>query len=222
LREPPAFRDPPALRPLLVFRDPLDLRELPDFELLLRPLLVVRDALDLRELLDFELLLRPLLVFRDPLDLRELPDFELLLRPLLVFRDPLDLLELLDFDPLLRPLLAFRDPLLRVLLVLLELRDLVLFVFRLLDDAFFVVDFFRDPPDEAWCARCPFSPCSFITVRAATSLARFPYRPSSFALSRMCSYCRCSFADAPRRCFFPGMASPFAVCRAYAADVHAG
>jgi hypothetical protein len=38
----------------------------------------------------------------------------------------------------------------------------------------FVVDFLRVPDDAARCGRWPFSPCSFMTVRAATSSARLP------------------------------------------------
>jgi hypothetical protein len=105
-----------------------------------------------------------------------------------------------------------RDVLFRALLVLrvaVFFRELLARVVR-----------FRD--DER-CGLCPSSPCCFITVRAATSFARFPYRPSSFALSRMCSYWRCSFSDAPRRCFFPGMSSSSLLletpCRAYAAGI---
>jgi hypothetical protein len=42
-----------------------------------------------------------------------------------------------------------------------------------LDDRLLVV-LRRDVPDEARCGSWPFSPCSFITVRAATSFARLP------------------------------------------------
>ena len=52
--------------------------------------------------------------------------------------------------------------------------------------------------------RWPFSLCCFITVRAATSAARFPYRPDFSASPLMCSYSRCSLLPTPRRCFLPG------------------
>jgi len=48
-------------------------------------------------------------------------------------------------------------------------------------------------PPCLWC---------FITVRAATSFARLPYRPDFCALSLMCSYSRCSLLLTPRKCFF--------------------
>src|ERR1044071_31402 len=47
---------------------------------------------------------------------------------------------------------------------------------------------------------CPFRLCCFITVRAATSFARLPYRPERWADLLICSYCRCSFEPTPRRC----------------------
>lgn len=49
---------------------------------------------------------------------------------------------------------------------------------------------------------CPLRLCCFITVRAATSLARLPYRPDFWAERLIFSYCRCSFEPTPRRCRF--------------------
>src|ERR1700694_5243730 len=51
----------------------------------------------------------------------------------------------------------------------------------------------------------PFSLCSFSTVRAATSLALLPWRPSFRADSRMCSYWRCSLGPIPLTCSFRGI-----------------
>jgi hypothetical protein len=50
-----------------------------------------------------------------------------------------------------------------------------------------------------------FLACFFITVRAATSLARLPYRPDFCADFLICSYWRCSFELAPRSFFLPGI-----------------
>src|SRR5689334_18810187 len=44
-----------------------------------------------------------------------------------------------------------------------------------------------------------------MTVRAATSSARSPYRPLFSADSLMCSYWRCSFSPTPLRGFFLGI-----------------
>ena len=44
----------------------------------------------------------------------------------------------------------------------------------------------------------PFSRRILLTVRAATSSARPPYRPDFFALCLMCLYCRSRFGLAPR------------------------
>lgn len=43
----------------------------------------------------------------------------------------------------------------------------------------------------------PFSRRILLTVRAATSSARAPYRPDFLALCLMCSYCRSRFGLAP-------------------------
>lgn len=57
----------------------------------------------------------------------------------------------------------------------------------------------------------PVGSCCFMTVRAATSFAREPYRPDFAALSWMCSYCRCSFSPTPRRCCFLGIRTTFRI-----------
>ena len=61
------------------------------------------------------------------------------------------------------------------------------------------------------CGQCPLvwpeRLCCFMTVRAATSLARPPYRPDRWADSLICSYIRCSLLPTPRICFEPGILS---------------
>src|ERR1700687_2997757 len=65
----------------------------------------------------------------------------------------------------------------------------------------------RIPANITYCPfLCPFSLCCFMTVRAATSSARSPYRPLFSADSLMCSYWRCSFSPTPFRGFFLGIA----------------
>jgi hypothetical protein len=54
----------------------------------------------------------------------------------------------------------------------------------------------------------PFSRRILLTVRAATSSARPPYRPDFLALCLMCSYCRSRFGLAPRGIVVP----PFSWC----------
>jgi hypothetical protein len=50
---------------------------------------------------------------------------------------------------------------------------------------------------DRWLFVSPFSRRSLLTVRAATSSARPPYRPDFLALCLMCSYCRSRFGLAP-------------------------
>ena len=51
---------------------------------------------------------------------------------------------------------------------------------------------------ERWDLVSPFSRRILLTVRAATSSARRPYRPDLLALCLMCLYCRSRFGLAPR------------------------
>jgi hypothetical protein len=75
------------------------------------------------------------------------------------------------------------------------------FVARDLPELALVEDFFG--PDRRVLIS-PFSRRILLTVRAATSSARPPYRPDFFALCLMCSYCRSRFGLAPL-----GIASSF-------------
>src|SRR5438105_2532026 len=60
-------------------------------------------------------------------------------------------------------------------------------------------DLVREPPARDLVS--PFSRRILLTVRAATSSARPPYRPDLLALSLMCLYCRSRFGLAPRGIF---------------------
>jgi hypothetical protein len=70
----------------------------------------------------------------------------------------------------------------------------------------------REPGDFV----SPFSRRILLTVRAATSSARPPYRPDFFALCLMCWYCRSRFGLAPRgmRSSLPNGFRPICYCYA--------
>src|SRR5437588_6153907 len=103
-------------------------------------------------------------------------------------RPPLDPRRLRLVDDLPERVRAVREVLARAVVV----RDLV---DRVLLELGRTEDFFGR---ERWDLVSPFSRRILLTVRAATSSARRPYRPDLLALCLMCLYCRSRFGLAPR------------------------